>query len=118
MRVRCRSPAPTRPQHDRRASFRLPDGDWLERRVLLAATPLSSAVPLHFGLFNDATESHFLSTPAEFDLYSVPLQSGDTLAASISAQQSGSALDQPPASFRRQRHAASARQPAGGRPGS
>jgi len=60
--------------------------------VLLAATPLLTAVPLHFGLFNDATESHFLSTPAEFDLYSVPLRSGDTLAASISAQQSGSAL--------------------------
>jgi len=75
-----------------RASLRRLDGDWLERRVLLAATPLSAAVPLHFGLFNDATLSHFLSTPAEFDLYSVPLQSGDTLAVSISAQQSGSAL--------------------------
>ena len=30
------------------------DGEWLEHRVLLAATPLSAAVPLHFGLLNDA----------------------------------------------------------------
>jgi hypothetical protein len=70
----------------------LPDGDWLERRVLLAARPLSTAVPLQFGRFHDASESHFLSTPAEFDLYSVSLQSGDKLAMSVSAQQTGSAL--------------------------
>ncbi|MGO9468955.1 MAG: FG-GAP-like repeat-containing protein, partial [Isosphaeraceae bacterium] len=91
MRVRCRAPRQLSPA-DCRAAFRRPDGDWLERRVLLAATPFFMAEPLHFGLFHDATESHFLSTPAEFDLYSVPLQSGDTLAVTISAQQSGSAL--------------------------
>ena len=82
------------PSHRQRpCACRLPDGDWLERRVLPAVTPLSAATPLQFGRFNDATESHFLSTPAEFDLYSVPLQSGDTLAISVSAQQSGSALN-------------------------
>ena len=74
------------------AAFRLPDGDWLEHRTLLAGTGLSAAVPLHFGLFDDATESHFLSTPGEFDLYSLALQSGDTVYSSIDAQNSGSTL--------------------------
>ena len=48
-------------QPRRRWSFRLPDGEWLERRTLLAASPLDLAVPLHFGAFNDAQASHFLS---------------------------------------------------------
>ena len=43
-------------------------------RTLLAASPLELAVPLHFGAFNDAQVSHFLSIPDEVDLYSVTLQ--------------------------------------------
>ena len=43
-------------------------------------------------LFDDAQVSHFLSIPDEVDLYSVALQSGDTLDASIDAQQAGSGL--------------------------
>ena len=61
----------------------LPDGDWLEDRTLLATSPLDQAVPLHFGAFNDAQVSHFLSIPDEFDLYSVALQQGEMLDASI-----------------------------------
>ena len=53
---------------------------------------LEPAVPLHFGAFNDAEVSHFLSIPDEVDLYSVTLQSGETLDASIDAQQAGSGL--------------------------
>ena len=77
---------------DSRWSCRLPVGEWLERRTLLALTPLDRAVPLQFGAFNDAEASHFLSDPNEFDLYSLSLQKGDTLIASLSAQQSGSGL--------------------------
>jgi len=76
----------------RRGSFWLPDGDWLEPRTLLAASPLDLAVPLHFGAFKDAQVSHDLSIPDEFDLYSLALQEGETLGASIHAQDSGSAL--------------------------
>lgn len=76
----------------RRWWFRLPDGEWLEQRTLLAASPLDLAVPLHFGAFNDAEVSHDLSIPDEFDLYSVTLQRGETLDASIDAQDAGSAL--------------------------
>ena len=43
-------------------------------------------------LFNDAQVSHFLSIPDEVDLYSVTLQRGETLDASIDAQQAGSGL--------------------------
>ena len=75
-----------------RAGFWMPDGDWLEHRTLLAATPLGSAVPLQFGLLGDASESHFLSTPGEVDLYSVWLSSGEEIDASIDAQNSGSTL--------------------------
>ena len=78
--------------------------------------PLESAAPLHFGLLNDATASHFLSTPGEVDLYSVTLQSGDTIDASIGAQQTGSALTSLLRVFDAERHAAGARQPGGGRP--
>src|SRR5437899_8168567 len=78
------------PRH--RWSFWLADGEWLEPRTLLAASPLDLAVPLHFGAFNDAEVSHFLSIPDEVDLYSVTLQSGETLDASIEAQQAGSGL--------------------------
>ena len=92
MRVRERV-AGWRGQQRRRWSLWLPGGEWLEQRTLLAVTPLSAAVPLHFGLLNDATESHCLSVPNEFDLYSVPVARGETLAVSISAQQAGSALN-------------------------
>ena len=68
------------------------EGDWLERRTLLAASPLETAVPLQFGAFNDAQVSHFLSSPGEFDLYSLTLQKGQTLDASIDAQDAGSGL--------------------------
>ena len=68
-----------RRQLRRRRDFRLLDGDWLERRTLLAGSPLATAVPLHFGAFNDAQVSHFLSIPDEFDLYSVTLQKGETV---------------------------------------
>ena len=92
MRVRWRHPRRLAPAVCP-APPRLPDVDWLERRVLLAATPLSEAVPLQFSLFSDASESHFLATPVEVDLYSAALQSGDTLAISIDAQQAGSGLE-------------------------
>ena len=91
MRVRRRV-AGLRGRPRRRWSFWLPDGEWLEARTLLAASPLDLAVPLHFGAFNDAELSHFLSIPDEVDLYSVTLQRGDTLDASINAQQAGSGL--------------------------
>ena len=91
MRVRGRAAGLRgRPRHHR--SFWLPDGEWLEPRTLLAASPLELAVPLHFGAFNDAEASHFLSIPEEVDLYSVTLQRGETLDASIDAQQAGSGL--------------------------
>src|SRR6516225_876923 len=79
-------------QSQRRLSFRQPDGDQLEPRTLLAASPLDTALPLHFGVLNDAEVSHFVSVPDEVDLYSVTLQSGETLDASIDAQQAGSGL--------------------------
>src|SRR6516165_5885679 len=79
-------------QSERRPSFRQPDGDRLEPRTLPAASPLDSAVPLHFGVLNDAEVSHLLSIPDEVDLYSVTLQSGETLEASIDSQQAGSGL--------------------------
>jgi FG-GAP-like repeat/Bacterial pre-peptidase C-terminal domain/FG-GAP repeat len=50
------------------------------------------AVPLHFGLLNDASVSHFLSAPTEVDLYSVMLATGEDIELTISAQQSGSPL--------------------------
>ncbi len=81
-----------RGQSRRRWPVWLPDGEWLERRTLLAASPLSLAVPLRLGAFYNAQISHFLSIPDEVDLYSVTLQKGETLEASISAQQSGSGL--------------------------
>jgi len=81
-----------RGQPRRRWSIWLPDGEWLEPRTLLAASPLDLAVPLHFGAFNDAEVSHFLSIPNEVDVYSVTLQRGETLDASIDAQQAGSGL--------------------------
>ena len=68
-----------RRQPRRQFPCRMLDGDWLEQRTLLAASPLETAVPLHFGAFNDAQVSHFLSIPDEFDLYSVTLQQGETL---------------------------------------
>ncbi len=76
----------------RRWSFRMLDGDWLERRTLLAASPLETAIPLQLGAFNDAQVSHFLSSPDEFDLYSLTLQKGQTLAASIESLDAGSGL--------------------------
>ncbi len=81
-----------RPRPSRRWSFRTLEGDWLERRTLLAASPLETAVPLHFGVFNDAQVSNVLSNPEEFDLYSLSLQEGQTLDASIDAQDAGSGL--------------------------
>ena len=64
-----------RGQPRRRWSFWLPDGELARTRgTLLAASPLDLAVPLHFGAFNDAEVSHFLSIPNEVDLYSVTLQ--------------------------------------------
>ena len=91
MPVRGRVTGLRRPPR-RHWSFRRLDGDWLEERTLLATSPLASAVPLHFGVFNDAQVSHDLSIPDEFDLYSVTLQKGETIDASIDAQDAGSAL--------------------------
>jgi hypothetical protein len=82
-----RPPRPRRPQPSR-----LPGADWLERRLAPAASPLSSAVPLHWGLLNDASATHFLSSPTEVDFYSAWLTAGEEIDASISAQQSGSPL--------------------------
>jgi hypothetical protein len=76
----------------RRRFYGLPDGEWLEPRTLLDASPLDLAVPLQFGAFNDAEVSHFLSIPDEVDLYSVTLQSGETIDASVDAAGSGSGL--------------------------
>src|SRR5262245_27415641 len=75
-----------------RRSSRQPDGDRLEPRTLLSATPLSSAVPLHFGVLNLAEESHFLSHPGDVDFYSVALDGGEEAHVSIEAQQAGSGL--------------------------
>src|SRR5438046_2157984 len=76
----------------RRWSSWLPDGEWLEPRTLLAASPLDLAVPLYFGVFNNAEVSHYLSTPGAVDLYSVTLTRGETLDVGIKAQQAGSGL--------------------------
>jgi hypothetical protein len=73
-------------------SFWLPDGEWLEQRTLLAASPLDLAVPLHFNARNAVHVSHVLSIPDEVDLYATTLRSGDTLDVSINAQQAGSGL--------------------------
>lgn len=62
------------------------------KRTLLANSPLDQAVPLNFGALHDAEVSHFLSIPNEFDLYSVTLEQGETLDASVSAQAAGSGL--------------------------
>jgi hypothetical protein len=51
------------------------------------------AVPLHFGLLNDAEVSHFLSLPTEVDLYSLSMRRGETIDVSVDAQQNGSALE-------------------------
>jgi FG-GAP-like repeat/Bacterial pre-peptidase C-terminal domain len=91
MRVRARATRRISPVQNRCARCR-PDGEWLEHRTLLAANPLGSAVPLQFGMLEDASQSHFLSSPGEVDLYSVALRSGDTMSASINAQSSGSTL--------------------------
>src|SRR3974377_1554505 len=79
-------------QSQRRLSFRQPDGDRLPPRPPPSPSPLDSALPLYFGVLNDAEVSHFVSVPDEVDLYSVTLQSGETLDASIDAQQAGSDL--------------------------
>ena len=76
----------------RRRSFRQLSGDWLEHRLAPASSPLNAAVPLHFGLLNDASVTHFLSSPTEFDLYSVTLAVGEEINLNVSAQQSGSPL--------------------------
>ena len=81
-RARPRRPQPPRP----------PGADWLECRLAPAASTLSSAVPLHWGLLNDASATHFLSSPTEVDFYSVALTAGEEIDAIISAQQSGSPL--------------------------
>src|SRR5262249_2564033 len=51
-----------------------------------------SAVPLHFGLLNDATASHFLSNPIEVDYYSLALAAGEEAYVNIQAQQAGGGL--------------------------
>src|ERR1700728_4599337 len=91
MRVRARVTCRESPS-GLRAAFWLPDGDWLENRTLLAGTLLGLAVPVQFGLLDQATESHFLSSPGEVDLYSVALSRGETVFASVEAQQTGSTL--------------------------
>ncbi len=91
MRRRRRSHAAAVSAHAS-ALARLPDGDWLEDRTLLATSPFSSAVPLHFEALNDASVDHFLSSPTEVDLYSAVLTAGEEIDLSISAQQSGSPL--------------------------
>jgi FG-GAP-like repeat len=68
------------------------DGDWLELRTLLAVSPLQTAVPLHFGALNDAHVMNSLSTPDEFQLYSLALQTGETFDASLDAIEAGSGL--------------------------
>ena len=75
----------------RRRSFRPLDGDRLERRILPVLTPMELAIPLHFGVSNDAEVSHFLSIPTEVDLYSLTMQRGETIDVSVDAQQAGSA---------------------------
>src|SRR5215469_10003802 len=84
-----RRPAPA----PRRRSFRLPDGDRLERRILPVLSPMQLAAPLHFGLLNDAQVTHFLSVPTEVDLYSLSMQRGETIEVSVLAQQNGSTLE-------------------------
>ncbi len=60
--------------------------EWLEDRTLFSSGPLAAAVPLAFNALHVADVEHYLSRPAEFDLYRVTLQAGDTLQAGISAQ--------------------------------
>ena len=71
----------------------LPAFEWLDRRTLLAASPLALATPLQFNAFNDVQlSSQFLSAPDNVNLYSTTLQAGDTINASIVAQATGSGL--------------------------
>src|SRR5262249_30602782 len=81
------------PPPPRRRSFRLPNGDRLERRILPALSPRALASPLHFGALNDADVSHFLSVPDEVDVYSLAMQRGETIKVSLVAQQNGSTLE-------------------------
>ena len=109
-----RGPAPPTPTpvSFRHAGRRLARTAHPACRLALGARPC----PLHFGAFNDAQVTHFLSIPDEVDLYSVTLQAGETIDANIDAQQSGSPLASLLRVFERERHAARARQPARGRP--
>jgi hypothetical protein len=63
--------------------------EWLEDRTLFSASPLDAALPLQFNAQRVVQAEHFLSRPAEFALYRVTLQAGDTLEAGISAQDAG-----------------------------
>ena len=72
--------------------FRRPSVEWLDRRTLLALSPLQLAPPLQFNARGSIQITHDLATSSEADLYAVTLNSGDTINANIEAQQSGSAL--------------------------
>src|SRR5262245_10634270 len=76
----------------RQWSFWLPDGEGLELRTLLAVSPLGWCVPLRLCAFHAAELPHFVSLPDEVNLYSVTLQRGETLDASIDTQRAGSGL--------------------------
>src|SRR5436190_2680781 len=63
--------------------------EWLEGRTLPSVSPIDSAPTLQFNPRHEAQASHFLNNPAEFDLYRVKLEAGQTIQAGISALDAG-----------------------------
>ncbi len=72
---------------------RWPGAERLERRSLLALSPMALASPLPFHFNQSAQVSGFLATPGGVELYSTTLQAGDMIDASIAAQATGGGLD-------------------------
>ena len=64
---------------------RRPRLEWLEGRTLLSVSPIDAAPTLQFNARHEMQASHFLASPAEFDLYRVKLEAGQTIEAGIAA---------------------------------
>ncbi|MFO0953945.1 MAG: pre-peptidase C-terminal domain-containing protein [Isosphaeraceae bacterium] len=77
----------------RRSPSRRPCLEWLDRRTLPAASPLTLAPALHFKAHNEVRlPQRYLATSSEVDLYATTLQAGDTIDARIVAASAGSGL--------------------------
>lgn len=68
---------------------RRPRLEWLEGRTLPSSSPIDAAPTLQFNTRHEAQASHFLASPAEFDLFRIKLEAGQTIEAGISALDAG-----------------------------